>query len=66
MAEEKINKTLDLREEWVKKHLSKIAEVMIEANKEVGTLGELMLMRKFSEVIEKFLSCEEGEENETI
>ena len=58
--------TYNLREEWVEKYLSKIAEVMMEANKHVETLGEVMLMRKFAEVVEKYILCDEGEENETV
>ena len=60
------NNDLNLREEWVEKYLSKIAEVMMEANKHVETLGEVMLMRKFAEVVEKNILCDEGEENETV
>lgn len=60
------NNDLNLREEWVEKYLSKIAEVMMEANKHVETLGEVMLMRKFAEVVEKYILCDEGEENETV
>ena len=62
----KNNNDMNLREEWVEKYLSKIAEVMMEANKHVETLGEVLLMRKFAEVVEKNILCDEGEENETI
>ena len=60
------NNDMNLREEWVEKYLSKIAEVMMEANKHVETLGEVMLMRKFAEVVEKYILYDEGEENETV
>lgn len=60
------NNDMNLREEWVEKYLSKIAEVMMEANKHVETLGEVLLMRKFAEVVENNILCDEGEENETV
>lgn len=62
----KNNNDMNLREEWVEKYLSKIAEVMMEANKHVETLGEVLLMRKFAEVVEKNILCDEGEEHETV
>ena len=62
----KNNNDMNLREEWVEKYLSKIAEAMMEANKYVETFGEVMLMRKFAEVVEKYILCDEGEENETV
>jgi len=59
--------TYNLREEWVEKYLSKIASVMMEASEHAKTVGEVMLMRKFSEVVENYLSFdEEGDPDETI
>jgi hypothetical protein len=59
--------TYNLREEWVEKYLSKIASVMMEASEHAETLGEVMLMRKFSEVVENYLSFdEEGDPDEAI
>ena len=59
--------TYNLREEWVEKYLSKIASVMMEASEHAETVGEVMLMRKFSEVVENYLSFnEEGDPDEAI
>ena len=67
MTNSNIENTMTLRDEWMKKYLSKIAEDMIEANNHVGTLGELMLMKEFSQVVEDHLIHEkEGDENEAL
>ena len=59
--------TYNLREEWVENYLSKIASVIMEASEHAETVGEVMLMRKFSEVVENYLSFdEEGDTDEAI